>query len=129
MNVIRHDHITTYSDVELGVCTLGEKNERSVDLILCQEPLSCMRAEGDKIKRTCCEHASQPRWSSSEVTFHARSVTTALRAIQSKDVMPLVSFTGHRPVAKYDAIPRSIFLYFNLSSSCSHGPVGRHPKT
>lgn len=37
MNVIRHDHIPTYCDVEGLLGALGEKNERGVDLILCQD--------------------------------------------------------------------------------------------
>ena len=57
MQMIRHNHIATYSDVEGLLGTLGKKNERSMDLILCQEPLSFVRAERDEIKRTCCEDA------------------------------------------------------------------------
>jgi hypothetical protein len=55
MNVIRHNDIATYCDVEVVLGALGKKNERSVDLLLCQESLSFVRAEGDEIKRTCCE--------------------------------------------------------------------------
>ncbi len=54
MNVIGHNHIAPYCDIEL-VPALGKKNECSVDLILCQEPLSFVCAERDEIKRTCCE--------------------------------------------------------------------------
>jgi hypothetical protein len=57
MNVIRHNHIATYCDVEVVLPALGKKNERSVDLILGQEPLSFVRAERDEIKGTCCEDA------------------------------------------------------------------------
>jgi hypothetical protein len=55
MNVVRHNHIATYGDVVGLLGALGKKNKRSVDLILCQEPLSFVRAERDEIKRTCCE--------------------------------------------------------------------------
>src|SRR5262249_58762079 len=88
MNVIRHDHIPTYSDVEVGLCALGKKNERSVDLILCKEPLPFVCAERNEVERTCCEDASQTWWSPSKRLLHARSVATALWAVQSKDVMP-----------------------------------------
>ena len=54
MNVIGHNHIAPYCDIEL-VPALGKKNECSVDLILCQEPLSFVCAERDEIKRSCCE--------------------------------------------------------------------------
>ena len=56
MNVIGHNYIATYCDVEGLLGALGKKNERSVDPILCQEPLSFVRAERDEIKRTCCEN-------------------------------------------------------------------------
>jgi hypothetical protein len=52
MNVIRRDHIAIYCDVEGPLGALGKKNERSVNLILCQELLSFVRAERDEIKRT-----------------------------------------------------------------------------
>ena len=91
MNVIRHNHIATYCDVVGLLGALGKKNERSVDLILCQEPLSFMRAERDEIKRTCCEDPSQTWWSPSESPLHGKSysslnktvaaVATALRAV------------------------------------------------
>jgi hypothetical protein len=74
MNVIRHDHIATCCDVEGLLGALGKKNERSVNLILCQEPLSFVRAERDEIQRTCCEDSVQARWSSSEITLHGESV-------------------------------------------------------
>src|SRR6266480_1580926 len=96
MNMIRHNHIATYSDVEGLLGTLGKKNERSMDLILCQEPLSFVRAERDEIKRTDCEDSSQTWWSPSEITLHGKSystlnktaaaVATALRAV----IQPLV---------------------------------------
>ena len=70
MNVIRHDHIATYCDVEGLLGALGKKNEPSVNLILCQEPLSFVRAERDEIKRTCCEDPSQTSWSPSESPLH-----------------------------------------------------------
>jgi len=35
MNVIRHNHIATYCDVEGVLGALGKKNECSMDLILC----------------------------------------------------------------------------------------------
>ena len=57
MNVIRHNHIATYCDVKVVLGALGKKNERSVDLILCQEPLSFVGTERDEIKTTCCEDA------------------------------------------------------------------------
>jgi hypothetical protein len=57
MNVIRHNHIAIYCDFEVVLGALGKKNERSVDLILCQEPLSFVRAEREEIKRTCREDA------------------------------------------------------------------------
>jgi len=91
MNVIRHDHIATYCDVEGLLGALGKKNERSVDLILCQEPLSFVRAERDEIQRACCEYAPQAWWPSSESPPHGKSystlnktaavVATALRAV------------------------------------------------
>ena len=52
MNVIRHDHIATYGDVEGPLGAPGQKNKRSVNLIVCQELLSFVRAERDEIKRT-----------------------------------------------------------------------------
>jgi len=55
MNVIGHDHIPPYCDIELVPGALGKKNECSVDLILCQKSLSFVCAERDEIKRTCCE--------------------------------------------------------------------------
>jgi hypothetical protein len=91
MNVIRHNNIATYCDVVGLLGALGKKNERSVDLILCQEPLSFVCAECDEIKRTCCEDSSQTWWSPSEITLHGKSyssldktvaaVATALRAV------------------------------------------------
>ena len=56
MHVVRHNYIATYCDVEGLLGALGKKNERSVDPILCQEPLSFVRAERDEIKRICCEN-------------------------------------------------------------------------
>ena len=35
MNVIRHDHIPTYCDVEIVLGALGKKNECSVNLGVC----------------------------------------------------------------------------------------------
>ena len=35
MNVVRHNHIATYCDVEVVLGALGKKDERSMDLILC----------------------------------------------------------------------------------------------
>ena len=58
MNMIRHNHIATYCDVKLVLGALGKKNKCSVDLILCQEPLSFVCAERDEIKRTYCEDAA-----------------------------------------------------------------------
>ena len=52
MNVIRHDHIATYCDVGGLFGALGKKNERSVNLILCQKSLSFVRAERDEVERT-----------------------------------------------------------------------------
>jgi hypothetical protein len=52
MNMIRHNHIATYCDVVGLLGALGKKNERSVDLILYQEPLSFVCAESDEINRT-----------------------------------------------------------------------------
>ena len=52
MNVIRHRHIATYSDVEVVLGALGKKHECNVNLILCQEPLSFVCAKCDEIKRT-----------------------------------------------------------------------------
>jgi len=56
MNVIGHDHITTYSNVDGFLSALGKKNECNVDLIFCQELLSFMRAEGNEVKGTCCKN-------------------------------------------------------------------------
>lgn len=84
MNVIRHDHIPTYCDVEGLLGTLGKKNERGVDRILCQERLSFVRAKRDEIKRTCCEESSQTWRSPSENSLHSRSLATAMRAVHSK---------------------------------------------
>ncbi len=55
MNVIGHNYIATYCDLEGVMRPFVKKNERSVDAILCQKPLSFVRAERDEIKRTCCE--------------------------------------------------------------------------
>src|SRR6266498_4238035 len=74
MNVIRHNHIATYCDVEGLLGALGKKNERSVNLILCQEPLSFVRAERDEIDGTCCEDSSQTWWSPWEITVHGKPV-------------------------------------------------------
>ena len=103
MDVISHNHIATDCDVEGFVGALGKNNERSMDLIVCQQSLSFVCAKGDEIKRSCCKDASQTWWPPAESPLHARSVATALRAVQSKDVVPLVSFTGHRPVATASA--------------------------
>src|SRR6266550_2905791 len=73
MNVIGHNHIAPYCDIEL-VPALCKKNECSVDFILCQEPLSFVRAERDEIQRTRCEDPVQTWWSSSEITLHGESV-------------------------------------------------------
>jgi len=88
MNVVRHDYVTTHSDVGLFLCALGKKNERSVDLILCQEPVSFMCAERHEVKRTCCEDPSKTLRSPPESRLHARSVAKALRAVQSEDAVP-----------------------------------------
>jgi hypothetical protein len=40
MNVIGHDHIATYCDAESLLGALRKKNKCSVNLIVCQEPLS-----------------------------------------------------------------------------------------
>ena len=50
MNMIRHDHITTYRHVEIAPSTLRKKNKRCMDLVLCQKPLSLMGAKCDEIK-------------------------------------------------------------------------------
>ena len=91
MNVIRHDHISTYCDVEVVLGALGKKNERCVDLMVCQNLLSSVCAEGDKVKRTCCEDVSQTWRPPPEITLHGKSystlnktvaaVATALRAV------------------------------------------------
>jgi hypothetical protein len=88
---IRHNHIATYCDVVGLLGALGKKNKCSVDLILCQEPLSFVRAERDEIDRTSCEDPSQTWWSPPEITRHGKSygtlnktvaaVTTALWAV------------------------------------------------
>lgn len=70
MDMIRHHHIAIYYDVEGLLGALGKNNERSVNLILCQNPLAFVRAERDEVKRTCCEDRSQTRWSPSESPLH-----------------------------------------------------------
>ena len=79
MNVIRHDHIATYPDVEGLIGAVGKNNERSVNFILCQDFLSLVRTEGDEIKRTRCEDPSQPWWSPFEITFHRKSYSTLIK--------------------------------------------------
>ena len=81
MNVIRHNHIPTYCHVVGLLGALGKKNERSVDLILCQEPLSFVCAERDEIKRTCCEDPSQTWWSPSESPLHWKSYSTSNKTV------------------------------------------------
>jgi len=73
MNMIRHHHIATYCDAEGLLSALGKKNERSVNLILCQEPLPFMPTERYKIERTRCEDVFQTWWSPSESPLHERS--------------------------------------------------------
>lgn len=109
MNVIRHNYIATYCDVVNFLGALRKKNERSMNLVLCQEPLSFVCAERDEIKRTCCEDpprrgGRRPKSRFTGNLFNTlnkteAAVATALWAVQSKDVMPLVPFTGHKPVA------------------------------
>jgi len=82
MNMIRHHHIATYCDVEGLLGALRKKNERSVNLILCQNPLSFMRAERDEVKRTCWEDPAQAWWSSSEITLHEGICTATLNKLQ-----------------------------------------------
>ena len=82
MNMIRHDHIATYCDVEGLLGALGKKNEGSVNIILCQNPLAFVRAERDEIKRTCCENPAQAWWSSSEITLHGGICTATLNKLQ-----------------------------------------------
>ncbi len=98
MNVIRHNHIATYGDVVGLLGALGKKNERSVDLILCQEPLSFVRAERDEIKRTCCENSSQTWWSPSEITLHG-GICTAAVATALWAVFLLMALEMNRPQA------------------------------
>ena len=117
MNMIRHNYIATYCDVVGLLGTLRKKNERSMNLVVCQEPLSCVRAERDEIKRTSCEDPSQTWWSQSESPLHGKSVATALRAVQSKDVMPLVPITGHRPVATGACVTQHATVSSNSSST------------
>src|SRR4030095_1897089 len=91
MNVIRHNHIATYCDVEVVLSALGKKNERSVDFVPCQETLTFVCAECDEIKRIGCEDPIETRWSPSESPLHGKSystlnktvaaVATALRAV------------------------------------------------
>ena len=107
MNVIRHDHIATYCDVEGLLGALGKKNERSVNLILCQEPLSFVRAERDEVKRTGCEESVQTWCSSSEIQLHCEII----RHVVDRQILLSRNFrhlTGHRPVATdYRAIVSS----------------------
>ena len=76
MNVIRHDHIATYCDVEGLLGALGKKNEHCVDLMVCQNLLSSVCAEGGKVKRTCCEDASQTWRPPPEITLHGKSYSS-----------------------------------------------------
>jgi hypothetical protein len=71
MDVIRHDHIAAYGHVEIVLGALRKKDERSVDLILCQEPLAFVGAECDELKRPGCEDPLQTWWSSAESSLHA----------------------------------------------------------
>jgi hypothetical protein len=59
MNVIRHDQIATYGDVEVVLGALRKKNECSVNLIVCKEPMSFVSAERNEVERTRCEDAFQ----------------------------------------------------------------------
>jgi len=79
MNVIRHDHIATYRDVEGLLGALAKKNERSVNFILCQEPLPFVRTERDEIKRTGREDPTQTWWSAFEITLHRKSYSTLIK--------------------------------------------------
>src|SRR6476659_1802354 len=99
MNMIRHHHIATYCDAEGLLSAFGKKNERSVNLILCQEPLSFVRAERDEIKRTCCDDPSQTWWSSSESPFHCETCRHWVRIVEIFLSRNFRHSTGHRPVA------------------------------
>src|SRR5258705_5551575 len=91
MNVIRHDHISTYCDVEVVLGALGKKERTLGGPDGLPNLLSSVCAEGDKVKRTCCEDASQTWLPPPEITLHGKSystlnktvaaVATALRAV------------------------------------------------
>src|ERR1043166_9451056 len=101
MNVIRHNHIATNCDVEVVLGAFGKKNERSVDLILCQEPLSFVRAERDEINRTCCVDPSQARRSPFECPLHRKSYSTLNKTVfaVATALWPLFNRLWDRPQA------------------------------
>ena len=75
MNVIRHDHIATYCDVEGLLGALGKKNERSVDLILCR---SCVQ-NVTKYRGFVANTRPRAWWPSSEITLHRKSYSTLIK--------------------------------------------------
>src|SRR5262245_1437259 len=81
MNVIRHDHIATYCGVGGFSCAFAKKNERSVNLILCKEPMSLVCAERDEVERTRCEEPIKTWWSPPESRLHGKSYSTLNRTI------------------------------------------------
>jgi hypothetical protein len=70
MNVVMHDHLTTNGDVEGFFGALGEKNESSMDLILCKKPLSLVGAKSDEIRETRVKEAAETWRAASEILLH-----------------------------------------------------------
>ena len=57
MNVIGHDHMAPYCDAESLLGALRKKNKCSVNLIVCQQPLSFVRTERNEVKRAIRKNA------------------------------------------------------------------------
>jgi hypothetical protein len=82
MNVIGHDYITTNCDVVVTLGTLGISDKRRVDFIAREIWLPQVSAKGDKIKRAGIKETAETRRAASEILLHAKTLATALRAVQ-----------------------------------------------
>jgi len=58
MDMVRHDHIATYGDVEVAFGTFAEKDESGMNVLACEKPPSLVRAKSDEIKRTRIKDAT-----------------------------------------------------------------------
>jgi hypothetical protein len=74
MNVIRHDYITAYGDVEFTLGTLGISDERRVNVIARKICLPQVSAKGDKIKRACIKDATETWRAASEILLHEENL-------------------------------------------------------